>query len=972
MNIRRTKSHPRSPVAQESPASPATPSTLDALFAPTGLAASMPLAVLAWDRETRILHWNPAAAQMLGWQTDEARGMPIKDILPACSPDRTLEVAQAIFEEQAPFTCVTDTLTQDGRRLLCEWHCTLLKDAAGQPLAGISMGRDVTRERQAERERERLHEIASAANAAGDLDTILLMIRNAVIEVSGFDRAGVWLYEDGHLRGAWGTDTDGQLRDEHGLYAPCVGVAPELDRLLCGEQPYVIARSQLMDVPELGDRFHAEHPLFAGVALRARDEPIGLIFLDNCLSGRPILPAQVEALLSFCDQTAVAIANVRLLAERQRIVERQRRLMQIAAAINSSLELDEILRYVRDAVVEEGHFDRAGVFLVDGKLVRGAWGTDLQGKARPEHDYVDSFANWGDYAEDMAAGRLPFVMGEVPIADTEDAPREPRAVVALRTGGELVGLLCVDNTISRRPMRAENIEPLLAFAEQAAVAIRNARLLAERERHLERQRRLSSLAAAICASTALSDILRMVRDAIVHAGGFDRAAVYLYDRENMILRGTWGTDRDGKPADISARVHHITPDSQMPMQRMARGELDFFVSTDFTGEYDISPENTMYGVQAHALVPLRVEGVVVGVVAVDNLLRGARITEEDIAGLLPFADQAAVAIQNAQLFENLRLTQEALVRADKLRAVGELASGVAHNVNNVLAAVLGYAELIQTEESATAEIRHYARTIERAAIDGAEIVRRMQHFARKDAEAGNGLLDLSLLAREAIELTRPFWHNQAAGRGAKIDVQMGLTPDLWTIGSGSELREVLVNILHNAVDAMPDGGTLTVRSFAEEGQAVVEIADTGHGMEEATLQRVFEPFFTTKRAGMGTGLGLSVAWGIVDRHQGRIEVQSAPGQGSLFRVCLPPANRVTPVASAGEGRSTLTGARLLLVEDEEFVLGGLARILTARGAIVALAVDAADALDWLRDNAAECHMVISDHGMVGLTGLELL
>jgi len=440
----------------------------------------------------------------------------------------------------------------------------------------------------------------------------------------------------------------------------------------------------------------------------------------------------------------------------------------------------------------------------------------------------------------------------------------------------------------------------------------------------------------------------------------------------MILCGTWGTDRDGRPADISARIHHITPDSQMPLQRMARGELDFFVSTDFTGEYDISPENTMYGVQAHALVPLRVEGVVVGVVAVDNLLRSARITEEDIAGLLPFADQAAVAIQNAQLFQDLRLTQEALMRADKLRAVGALASGVAHNVNNVLAAVLGYAELIQTEESVSAEIKHYARTIERAAMDGAEIVRRMQHFARKDAEAGNALLDLSLLAREAVELTRPFWHNQAAGLGVRIDVQTALTPDLWAIGSGSELREVLVNILHNAVDAMPGGGTLAVRSFAEEGQAVVEIADTGCGMKEETLLRVFEPFYTTKREGMGTGLGLSVAWGIVERHRGRIEVQSVPGQGSLFRVCLPPANRVASVASMGEGRATLTGVRLLLVEDEEFVLGGLARILAARGAIVALAVDAADALEWLRDNAAECQMVISDHGMVGLTGLELL
>ncbi len=408
------------------------------------------------------------------------------------------------------------------------------------------------------------------------------------------------------------------------------------------------------------------------------------------------------------------------------------------------------------------------------------------------------------------------------------------------------------------------------------------------------------------------------------------------------------------------------------MYALIQGELDYHISRDLTAEYHLTPDNPMYGVRAHALVPLRVRGSVVGVIFVDNLIQGEVITQEDIAGLLPFADQAAVAIQNARLFEDLNQAQQALVRSEKLRAVGELASGVAHNVNNVLAAVLGYAELIEAADEATAEIKQYARTIERSALDGAEIVRRMQYFASKESGIRKTVLDLSTLAQEAVDLTRPFWHNQAAARGAKIEVVLGLSKPLWTVGVASELREVIVNVIRNAADAMPEGGTLTVRTCADEDRAVVEVMDTGVGMEAAVLRRVFEPFFTTKGSGLGTGLGLSVAWGIIERHGGYIAVQSAPGAGAAFRILLPlsepPGSEPTPDLQT----ASLAGARLLLVEDEEIVLGGLARTLEAAGAVIALAENAAEALEWLETHAAQCHLIVSDHGMIGLTGLELL
>ncbi|HZP80624.1 MAG TPA: PAS domain S-box protein, partial [Chthonomonadaceae bacterium] len=546
--------------------------------------------------------------------------------------------------------------------------------------------------------------------------------------------------------------------------------------------------------------------------------------------------------------------------------------------------------------------------------------------------------------------------------------------------GEVTGIQAVARDITQR--REAEIQLQRAYAElERRVAARTAELraineslkqeIAARQRAVERQRRLMQIAAAIPASTALTDILRMVYDAIMEVGGFDRCGVLLYDRETKALRGAWGTDRDGQPEDISHHVQFVREDHPS-VTDLFEGRLDYLLSADYTAQHAVTPGDPMYGVHAHAAVPLRVGQEVVGIVSVDNLLRDAPITEQEVGELLPFVQLAAVALYNVRLFEELRQTQEALFHSEKLRAIGELASGVAHNVNNVLQSVMGYAELIPLAEGDPDVINAYAYTIMNAAAQGAEIVRRMQQFARKEMEPNREVFDLAEAAWDAIELTRPAWHNRAVGLGASIEVVTSLQPQMWVFGVASEIREVLVNLIKNAVDAMADGGTLSLRGSIENSQAVLEVADTGPGMEEAVRQRIFEPFFTTKRVGQGVGLGLSVAWGIVSRHQGSLTVQSAPGQGTVFYLRLPMTDQAV-IGTKTEMRDPgLAGAHLLLVEDEEFVAGSLARGLQASGAVVAVASNAEQALRWLAAHSAECEIVVSDHGMAGLTGIELL
>jgi PAS domain S-box-containing protein len=1127
-------------------------SSIDSLFSESGLAHLIQSPMLAWDTHGFALGWNEAAEGLFGWSSDEVLGKNLLEVI--VPPDARPAIVEDVVGPLAgglPVQMVNENLTKDGRTILCEWHNAPIKDETGRVVGAVSLARDITLDRHAERERERLYEIATAANAARNLDEILLLIRSAVIEVGGFDRCGIWLMEGGKLQGAWGTDDDGRLRDEHCYVCGMDDFSPALAQMLQTESPYAIDRRPFVQVLPLGELPDSPDQIFSAMRLDARGELLGVIFADNKLTSRTIDGQHVEALLPFVEHTAVAITNARLLAERERTLDQQRRLMEISAAINGSLELDEVLRLVRDAAIEVGGFDRAGVFRVKDEMVYGAWGTDREGQVRDEHHLQVSLADWHPFNDGHHQEYRPF---SVIVGPCEVRPGDPPAVerpyaqVQMRVGGDLVGLLFVDNIISGRPVTAQNVSALLSFTEQAAIAIRNAALMEEREKHLERQKRLARLAAAIGSRTALNDILRMLRDAVVEAGGFDRAGVHLYNARTGNIYGTWGTDREGHPLDESSSIIPWEDSVDMPFERVASGELKYKLITDYTAGRGIDPSHPLYGVHAHGTIPLRageeVVGVlfvdnllrkasitdadiqvllpfadqaavaiqnaalmeerarhlarqkrltqlataismhtdltdilrmvrdavveatdfdragiflydpetkvaygawgtdragnaedisgerytsgdictqwpmwrvlggdsayaishnlqdefaipegdamenvrghaavalragseVVGALCVDNLFRGAPIAEEDIESLLPFAEQAAVAVQNARLFGQLKLAQEALIRSEKMRALGELASGVAHNINNLLTAVLGYAELIQQTEDLSPQVAHFARIIERAGLDGAEIVRRVQQFARSESKTAFQMFDLAAVLREAIDLTRPAWLTQPTGKGIQIEIVSEMAPELPAIGVPSEIREVIVNLVRNAADAMPQGGTLILRAYSEDGQSVVQVTDTGVGMDEATRSRVFEPFFTTKGTALGTGLGLSIAWGIIARHNGRIEVVSAPGEGSTFIIRLPQpeAAELAEPSTNRPGNMPLAGMRLLLVEDEEFVSQGVARMLTARGASLYAAENATEALAWLSAHPAECDAVISDHGMAGMTGLELL
>ncbi len=320
-------------------------------------------------------------------------------------------------------------------------------------------------------------------------------------------------------------------------------------------------------------------------------------------------------------------------------------------------------------------------------------------------------------------------------------------------------------------------------------------------------------------------------------------------------------------------------------------------------------------------------------------------------------------------YQDLRAAQDQLVQSEKLRAVGEIASGVAHDFNNILGIILGNIQLLQrsvTEPRALAKLE----SAQRAAQDGVDTVRRIQEFTRSLPEEPPVMLSLSKLAAQVVEMMRPVVENTAKSAGCEIKVALDAGAEAWVKGSAHELREVVTNLLLNAAQAMPQGGKIEVSTGIDGSNCWVRIKDDGVGMSEDTRKRVFDPFFTT-RGVAGTGLGMSVAYGIAKRHGGRISVESEPEVGTTITVTLPSVE--IPATIAGDSGAGLAvsgkSARVLVIDDEELFARAIVEMLEVCGHSAASAADGGSGVEAFR--SGEFDLVITDLGMPGMSGWQV-
>jgi CheY-like chemotaxis protein len=309
-----------------------------------------------------------------------------------------------------------------------------------------------------------------------------------------------------------------------------------------------------------------------------------------------------------------------------------------------------------------------------------------------------------------------------------------------------------------------------------------------------------------------------------------------------------------------------------------------------------------------------------------------------------------------------------------MSALGELASGVAHDFNNTLAGILGRAQLLMgtTDQE---KIQSGLKIIIKTAKDGAKTIKRIQDFARQRRDHDFQLVAVDQLLLDVSEITRPRWKDHAEAANVHIGLELQIRSKALLMGDGSELREVLVNMVFNAIDAMPHGGTLTMATREAGDEVEISVSDTGTGMSDEVRSRIFDPFFTTKgKAGMG--LGLAVSYGIVRRHEGTVEVDSDVTRGTTFRIKLPIARGAVqappqtgeltmPLALAAKSHQT----RILVVDDEDYVRELLRDILENEGYQVSLAGGGREALSLFQSQPFDA--VFTDVGLPGMSGWEL-
>jgi len=314
-----------------------------------------------------------------------------------------------------------------------------------------------------------------------------------------------------------------------------------------------------------------------------------------------------------------------------------------------------------------------------------------------------------------------------------------------------------------------------------------------------------------------------------------------------------------------------------------------------------------------------------------------------------------------------RKIERRLIEAEKLRIFGELASGIAHDFNNLLGAILGRAQALKLK-TADGELLHGLDLIERVAAEGAETIRRIQTAARTRAEHDVKAVDIAALAAECLELTRPRWYDQCLSQGVSIHVTSDLAPAALVRGIASELREVILTLILNAIDAMPHGGTLSLVCRSEDYRVVLNLSDTGVGIPREARARIFEPFYSTKGA-RGNGLGLAVAAAIVQRHRGRLHYLTVEGAGTTFTLDLPAAARPQGDSAAAHTATLPAGASVLVVEDETHIREALAEMLAASGLRVSVAGDGLEGIDRLSRESFD--VVLSDLGLPGATGYQV-
>jgi len=505
---------------------------------------------------------------------------------------------------------------------------------------------------------------------------------------------------------------------------------------------------------------------------------------------------------------------------------------------------------------------------------------------------------------------------------------------------------------------------------------------------LIRMNLLNEITRAIGNRHDLDSIYQVVTNSIEHELPADFCLTASYSElEKTITFRSLGNATEVSANRIGFYLHASIPAKGVHLDRALQGE--FVYQPNLGGSMCLTGEgmHELAGLDSMVIAPLMHESKVLGIITTARKGLDA-FSPDELEFLRQLAEHVGLALAQTELlrelqeaYQNLQRTQQLVLQQERLRALAEMAGGIAHDINNAISPVALYTDALLSSESNLSERgRKQLQTIQLAIDDVARTVDRMGQFSRRQ-EDGVELTSVNLakVCEQSMELTKARWHDIPLRNGISIEFNVELGQDVPEIdASEPELREALTNLIFNAVDAMPRGGTITLSTRLEKksdhDQVVIEIRDTGLGMNEETLKRCLEPFYTTKGE-RGTGLGLAMVYGIVKRMRGQIEIDSQENKGCTVRILLPTGCRQNKLQTRETGdQKPQPSFHILLIDDDTKVLGALKDGLSASGHRVQIANSGPHGIELFTKAIAEgapFDAVITDLGMPGMDGRQV-
>ncbi len=726
-----------------------------------------------------------------------------------------------------------------------------------------------------------------------------------------------------------------------------------------------------------------------GVPLLVRDQVIGALGLDD-RPGRRFDPEEAQLAQAFADQAAIAIENARLYEDTERRRREAESLAELAQSINASLDLDTVLQRAVERARDLCGSDAARIALREpgsDSAVFRYWAG-----ARPEPPEAASVEpGKGIGGQALLAGHPVrtdrHAEDHPPGKDDPGAARREgmvsSLVVPIPGPGRVEGLLYVSHR-SPRPFTDRDQAILVRLADQVAIAIRNAQLYASQEVRAVRLDTLARLNRVISSSLDTDTVLQEIA----------RAAATLME---VPVVSFWVADEARQTLEIRAfSDDQVAHDFPLRTLRFGEGSLGCVARhRQLLHIPDALADDRILARawwQRHQLrsflgIPIVLQDSLLGVLSLNGRAPfQLQPAEQDL--LQSFVAQAAAAIRNARLYEErtraaeeLSRTEHQLLQAQKMEAVGRLAGGVAHDFNNLLTVIGGRSELLLQRLRPGEPLRRHAELIEKTAKRAATLTQQLLAFSRKQMLQPK-VLDLNAVVADTSKILRRLI-------GEDIELVMVTDPALGRVEADpGQLAQVILNLAVNARDAMPRGGRLILKTANVElddgfvrhhaggrsgSHVMLEVSDTGIGMDAETRSHLFEPFFTTKGPGEGTGLGLATVYGIVKQSGGYVEVQSEPGRGTTFKIYLPRVEEVAGSLDAGPAAQDVPSGleTVLLVEDEEDVRDLAREILEMSGYTVLEARHGREALAVNDRHAGPIHLLLTDVVMPEMGGRAL-